>query len=328
MRNLLQRVPAGTWFMALAIVLFDARRIDAGSCCGGGTASALLMPKSAKLLLAAGGDFEKYSGYFDRNGRHLNDPPGSDLRQYRLNAGVAYRLASRWQTGIASGYVFNSNTYSGLASNTNGPADTVASVTYETFDNIRCVWKVRKWEDMIPAVYLTSQLTMPTGISPYDNVQSSFDITGRGFYRLEGKAIVEKTVYPFTLALTVLYGTHFARPVNRDYGVYVEPYRKQLGDRFQTVTALSYTYFADSMASLTATITYTYLSEADATINGTIDPTSGFRRHIVGASLSWANASRDLIYSLSYNPALVEPGLGKNFPATHVISLGVNYVLR
>ena len=328
MRNLLQRVPSGTWFMVLAIVLFAARRIDAGSCCGGGTASALLMPKSAKLLLAAGGDFEKYSGYFDRNGRHLNDPPGSDLRQYRLNGGVAYRLASRWQTGIASGYVFNSNTYSGLVSNTNGPADTVASVTYETFDNIRCVWKVRKWEDMIPAVYLGSQLTLPTGVSPYDNVQSSFDITGRGFYRLEGKAIVEKTIYPFTLAVTVLYGTHFARPVNRDYGVYVDPYRKRLGDRFQAVAALSYSYFTDAMASLTITATYTYLTEQDATINGNIDPTSGFRRHLAGAALAWANAGRDLIYSLSYNPAFVEPGFGRNFPATHAISLGVNYVLR
>ncbi len=318
--------------MALTIpmifLLSPAQPVYAGSCCGGGTAGALLMPKSAKWLFAGSGDFEKYNGYFDRGGKYLSDPPNSDLRQYRLNGGVALRLASRWQAAFASGYVFNSNKYSGLVSNTNGPADSVTSLTYETFDNIRCVWKVRKWADMVPAVYLASQLTLPTGVSPYDNVQSSFDITGRGFYRLEGKAIVEKTVYPFTLALTVLYGTHFARPVNRDYGLYVEPYRKRLGDRFTGTAALSYTFFTESMASLTVSTTYTYLYEADATINGYVDKTTGFSRHLFGATLAWATPERELFYTLSYNPALREPGLQQNFPATHVVSIGVNYVIR
>lgn len=314
--------------MPAAFLLPSFQPAYAGSCCGGGTAGALLMPKAAKLLFAGSGDFEKYNGYFDRGGRYLSDPPNSDLRQYRLNGGVAVRLASRWQAALASGYVFNSNKYSGLISNTNGPADSVASVTYETFDNIRCVWKVRKWADMIPAVYLASQLTLPTGVSPYDNVQSSFDITGRGFYRLEGKAIVEKTVYPFTLAVTVLYGTHFARPVNRDYGLYVEPYRKRLGDRFTGTAALSYTYFTESMSSLTISTTYIYLHEADATINGYLDKTTGFEKHMFGASLAWATPEREVIYSLSYNPALHEPDLQRNFPATHVFSLGVNYVIR
>ena len=158
----------------MILLLSPAQPVYAGSCCGGGTAGALLMPKSAKWLFAGSGDFEKYNGYFDRGGKYLSDPPNSDLRQYRLNGGVA----SRWQAAFASGYVFNSNKYSGLVSNTNGPADSVTSLTYETFDNIRCVWKVRKWADMVPAVYLASQLTLPTGVSPYDNVQSSFDITG------------------------------------------------------------------------------------------------------------------------------------------------------
>ncbi|MFO1525979.1 MAG: hypothetical protein U1F16_08395 [Turneriella sp.] len=311
-----------------AALLLSPQRVFAGSCCGGGTAGALLMPKSAKWLFAASGDFEKYNGYFDRGGKYLSDPPNSDLRQYRLNGGVAVRLASRWQAALASGYVFNSNKYSGLVSNTNAPADSVASLTYETFDNIRCVWRVRKWQDAIPAVYLASQLTLPTGVSPYDNVQSSFDITGRGFYRLEGKAIVEKTIYPFTLALTMHYGTHFARPVNRDYGLYVEPYRKRLGDRFTGTAALSYTYFTESMSSLTISASYTYLYEADATINGYVDKTTGFERHLFGASLAWATPERDLVYSLSYNPALHEPGLQRNFPATHAFSLGVNYVIR
>jgi len=279
-------------------------------------------------MLAASGDIEKYDGYFDRGERYLNDPPQSDLRQYRMNGGVAVRLSSRWQGAFASGYVFNSNKYSGLVSNSGGPADSVAAVTYETFDNIRCVWKVRKWEDMIPAVYLGAQATLPTGFSPYDDVKSSFDITGRGFYRLEGKAIVEKTIYPFTLALSALYGTHFSRPVNRDYGLYVEPYRKRLGDRFTGIAALSYSHFTDDMSSITLTITYTFIREEDATINGIIDKTSGFHRHFIGTSLAWATADRDIVVMLNYNPAFNATGLQSNFPATHLFSLGVNYVLR
>ncbi|HRP69463.1 MAG TPA: hypothetical protein PLY93_08025, partial [Turneriella sp.] len=138
--------------------------LHAGSCCGGGTAGALIMPKSAHVMLAVSGDFEKYSGYFDRTGNYMSDPPHSDLQQYRLNGGVAVRLASHWQASFASGYVFNANKYAGLASNTNGLADSTLGVLYETFDNIRCVWRVRKWEDLIPAVYLGAQATIPTGI--------------------------------------------------------------------------------------------------------------------------------------------------------------------
>lgn len=286
------------------------------------------MPKSAHLMLAASGDFEKYSGYFDRGGNYLSDPPRSDLRQYRINGGVAVRLASHWQASFASGYVFNANKYAGLASNTNGPADSTLGILYETFDNIRCVWRVRKWDDLIPAVYLGAQATIPTGVSPYDNVKSSFDITGRGFYRAEGKAVVEKTVYPFTLALTLLYGTHITRPVNRDYGIYVEPYRKRLGDRFTGTATLSYSYFTDGMASFTLAANYTYLNEADATIDGVRDKTTGFSRHLFGASLAWATPERDIIVTISYNPAFHVPDIQYNFPATHVISLGVNYVLR
>lgn len=327
MRTAITRL--GPFGVLLVLFLFaDTAPVQAGSCCGGGTAAALLMPKSAKLLLAGGADAEKYSGYYDRAGKHLPDPPGSDLQQYRLNGGVAYRIASRWQAGLAGNYVFNANTYSGLKSRTSGPGDTTASVTYETFDNIRCVWKVRSWQDMVPAVYLGGQVLLPTGISPHDDVKSSFDITGRGFYRFEGKAIVEKTVYPFTLALTLIYGTHAARPVNRDYGIYVDPYQKRLGDRLQTALGLSYSYFTDSMASLTATVTYTYLNEGNATINGKEDTTSGFHRNMFGFALAFADADRDLIYTASYGPAFTTPELQNNFPATHVLSLGVTYVLR
>ncbi|HRP70111.1 MAG TPA: hypothetical protein PLY93_11315, partial [Turneriella sp.] len=104
--------------------------------------------------------------------------------------------------------------------------------------------------------------------------------------------------------------------------------RKRLGDRFTGTTSLSYSYFTDDMASLTLGVNYTYLNEGDATINGEPEKTSGFSRHLFGASLAWATPERNIIVTVGYNPALHVPDIQYNFPATHVISLGVNYVLR
>ena len=64
--------------------------------------------------------------------------------------------------------------------------DMTLGLTYEAFDGIKCIWKVRDWRDLIPAAYFGVALTVPTGISPYDDVANNFDITGRGFYRLDG----------------------------------------------------------------------------------------------------------------------------------------------
>lgn len=198
----------------------------AASCCGGGSASSLILPKFAEVMLDVSVDAEYYNGYWDKDGNYNADPPDSDLRQYRLNLGYAKRLASRWQASVNLPYVWNKNKYAGLTSDTEGIGDTTINLFYEAFDGIKCVWKVNSWEDLIPAAYYGVSLTIPTGTSPYDDVDNNFDITGRGFYRIDGTILLDKTVYPWSTSLLLSYGKYLERDVNREYGKYVEPYKK------------------------------------------------------------------------------------------------------
>jgi hypothetical protein len=96
----------------------------AGSCCGGGAAMNLILPKYAQGMIDVSFDVEKYDGFWNQNGKWTPDPSGSDLRQYRVNAGYALRLASQWQASVVVPYVWNDNTYSGLSSRTDGLGDT------------------------------------------------------------------------------------------------------------------------------------------------------------------------------------------------------------
>src|SRR5512135_1291362 len=68
----------------------------AGSCCGGGSGTSLLLPRIYQGMIDVSVDTEIYHGYWDLNGKVKSDPPESDLRQYRLNIGYARRLAERW----------------------------------------------------------------------------------------------------------------------------------------------------------------------------------------------------------------------------------------
>ena len=247
--------------LVIGVALLLPYEAQAASCCGGGSATSLLLPKFSTSMVESSFGMETYDGYWDTNGDHLPDPSGSDLKQYRLNVGYAHRLAPRWQASITTPYVWNRNTYSGISSNTNGPGDTTASVWYEAFDGVRCIWKVRTMEDLIPAAYFGASLTIPTGLSPYDDVSGSFDVTGRGFYRLDLNMLLDKTVYPWNVSLAASYGLHNERSVNREYGAYVTPYTKRLGARFLWSWSGGYTHFLDTMESVTVTLAYSHLRE-------------------------------------------------------------------
>src|SRR4030067_2656116 len=65
---------------------------SAASCCGGGSASSLILPKFSKSIVDASLSIEKYDGFWNKEGKYIQDPPGSDLRQYRLSLGYAHRL--------------------------------------------------------------------------------------------------------------------------------------------------------------------------------------------------------------------------------------------
>lgn len=300
----------------------------AASCCGGGSASSLVMPKFSKAMLNLSFDIEQYHGYWNNDGEHIPDPPGTDLNQYRLNLGYAHRLASRWQASVVLPYVWNDNVYAGLESRTNGIGDSKINFWYEAFDNVMCVWKVRGIKDLKPASYLGFSMTVPTGISPYDNVENSFDITGRGFYRLDGNIFLDKTVYPWNASLLLSYGKYIERSVNREYGNYVEPYRKQLGDRAQAALSFGYTQFLQSMNSITYTIGYSDIWEDEGTINGQADPTSGMRKKSVAGTIAFSTMDREWIIKGIWNHAIQKDGWGKNFPTTNIYTVEVVRVFR
>jgi hypothetical protein len=300
----------------------------AASCCGGGSSSSLVLPKFAHAMVAISSDVESYDGFWDGGGNYTPDPPGSRLNQYRLNLGYAYRLGSRWQASINLPYVWNSNQYAGLDSSTQGLGDGSINIWYEAFDGITCIWKVRKWQDLKPAIYLGAALTVPTGISPYDDVANSFDITGRGMYRLDGSVLLEKTIYPWNASLLYVYGKYLARDVNREYGKYIEPYQKQLGDRQLATASGGYTYFLESMDTVTFTLAYSYLQEAAGTIDGRSDASSRMQKRSFAGTVAFSTMDRDWVIKGTWSHARPEDGWGKNFPVTDIISLGVSHVFR
>lgn len=300
----------------------------AGSCCGGGASTALILPKYAQAMIDVSADVEKYDGFWNQEGKYIPDPPGSDLRQYRINLGYARRLASRWQAGVILPYVWNDNTYSSLTSRTDGLGDMSLSLWYEALDDLSS-WKVREAKDLIPSVMIGASLLIPTGVSPYDDVSSSFDVTGRGFYRLDGNVFIAKTVNPWNATLTTSYGTHIERAINAEYGKFIEPYHKKLGDRFSASFFLSYNVYIGSGGDyVAASGGVTYLREADATIDGNRDRDSGFRRETVGGMLAYGSTDSDWSIRASWTHAVQHDGWGENFPVTDVYGLGVRYVFR
>jgi hypothetical protein len=300
----------------------------AGSCCGGGVATSLILPKFYTSMVDVSIEVEKYNGYWDQRGIHRADPAGSDLQQYRLNLGYGQRFSPRWQASVGAPYVWNSNVYSGLSSQTDGLGDMSMSLWYEAIDDLSA-WKVRSLKDMTPSVLIGPSLLIPTGISPYDEVTNSFDVTGRGFYRLDGNILVSKTVHPWSATLSMAYGTYLERTVNREYGNYVEPYHKQLGDRTTALFSLSYiTYFGTGGDTVTGIVSASQLREADATINGVRDSSSGFKKSAAGGTIVYSSTDHDWIVRMMWNHAIMFDGWGKNFPSTDIYTLGVSYGFR
>ncbi len=271
--------------------------------------------------------YEQYNGFWNQQGEHISDPPDSKLTQFRITPGYAFRINPNWQTSVVLPYVWNDNQYSSIDSTTNGLGDATLGFWYENFDDIKCVYAVNSIEDLTPAAYFGASLTLPTGISPYDDVENSFDITGRGFYRLDANILVDKTIFPWGVALSLSYGIYLERDINREYGNYIEPYKKQLGNRFSGSLAFSYSKTLEQLDSLTYSLTFSNLRENKATINGISDPTSGFEKQTVSIALAYSTMKKDWIVRASFNHAPTYDGWGANFPATDTFSIGVSYVI-
>ena len=314
--------------LVVGATLLFSQPVSAASCCGGGSASSLIVPKFFSEMYGVAFSYEQYDGFWNQDGERVNDPPGSDLRQYRLNFGYAFRLADNWQMSAGLPFVLNDNKYSGLESSSSGFGDATVSLWYEAFDEIKCVYDVRTAADLVPAAYFGATLTLPTGKSAYGNdVQNSFDVTGRGFYRLDTSMILDKTIYPWTMLVELTYGKYLERPVNQEYGTYVEPYRKTLGDRKLSVLSLGYTDFLEKLDTITYTLAYSNLDEDQAEINHTVDPTSGFSKESFTFTAAYATAEKDWVIKTSLNHSPRKDDWGSNFPVTDTITVELVHVL-
>lgn len=294
----------------------------AASCCGGGSASSLVLPKFFTRMYGASLNYEKYDGFWNQDGRYVNDPPESELKQIRLNLGYAHRLAPNWQASVVAPVIWNDNRYSGLESSTSGVGDVSLALWYETFDEIMCVYDVRSIRDLMPAIYLGGTLTLPTGKSAYGgDVSNSFDITGRGFYRLDANLLVDKTIWPWTMIVELAYGVYLERPVNQEYGKYVEPYRKQLGNRRLGLVSIGYTDNLEKLDTMTYTLAYSDIREDMGTINGATDTTSGFSKQSYTFTAAYATGDKDWIVKASINHSPRSDARGRNFPVTDTLSI-------
>jgi len=307
--------------------LFLPAPAQAGSCCGGGGGANLLLPSFYQGMIDLSFDIEKYNGLWNSQGTYI-DQPGYHLWQYRMNIGYARRLAAHWQTSVTVPYVWNYNGYPNSTTRSDGVGDMTLNLWYEALED-RSAWKVREMKDLVPSVQIGPSLLIPTGISPYDGVKSSFDVTGRGYYRLDGNVIIAKTLHPWNATLSLSYGAYLERPVNQEYGRYVEPYHKQLGDRFNASFSLGYKYIVGSAGdALTGTATLTHLQEADASVDGVRDPSSGFTKDSVGAAIAYSSTDHDWSARFSWIHAVRQDGWGENFPTTDIYTLGVSYGFR
>lgn len=279
-------------------------------------------------MLDASLSYEQYHGFWNQDGIHVDDPPGSDLSQYRLNLGYGHRLAPNWQASVVLPFVWNDNRYSGIESSSHGPGDASVSLWYEAFDDIKCVYAVRGVEDLVPAAYFGATLTLPTGKSAYSgDVSNSFDITGRGFYRLDANMLLDKTIYPWTMVFELSYGMYLERPVNQEYGNYIEPYRKQLGDRRLALVSLGYTDVLKTLDTISYTLAYSDLHEDQGTIDGTSDPTTGLNKQSFTFTAAYATMEKDWIVKASVNHSIRENNWGRNFPATDIFTIELVHVI-
>lgn len=314
---------------ALLLSSLASAHLYAASCCGGGNASSLMLPKFGQKMVNVSQDSEIYNGQWNQEGKYVKDPKGTDLKQYRLNLGYAQRLASRWQASVIVPYVWNDNTYSGESSKTRGIGDTSISAWYETFDEVTCVYQVNELADLKPAIYVGTTLTVPTGQSAFgDDADNSFDITGRGLYRLDANMIVEKTIYPYTVMLQTSYGKHLERDVNQEYGKAVKPYKKQLGDRRFVSLSAGYTFFLEDLDTFTVTTGVADLREGKGKFNGNTDGSTEFKKQSASLSAAYASADLRYVFKASWSRALRGDDYGKNFSTTDIFTLGASYAFE
>jgi hypothetical protein len=314
--------------VAAALLALAPARAYAASCCGGGGGAAPLAARGEAALLDLTMAAERYDGYWDLDGVHKPDPPGSSLAQYRLLASGALRIGERWQVTGALPVVFNDNRYGGISSRTRGLGDAVLGLFWETLDQ-QSAWRLASAADLVPALTVGATLTVPTGISPYDDVTSSFDVTGRGFYRLDALVNVDKGYRAWSLSLSAAFGIGFQRWVNRSYGGWVPPVQKRLGQRASVGGTVAYRHFLGTGGqALALGAGLAWAHEDQGTRDGVRDETTGFGQTTASLTVSWSSTDSDWSARAGLAHAIQADGWGRNFPTTDTVTLGVRRAFR
>lgn len=323
----LKQNPCPTRLLNAAFVGFltlPSSTVLAASCCGGGAGTSVILPKFNDMMVEANSAYEQFDGNWNPDGHYVEEVDGQDLNELTTTISMAKRLHDHWQFSLNLPYTRHDNQYSGESGNSGGLGDTSMSIWYEAFENVTCVYRIAGWESLKPSIYIGGQLTVPTGKSRYsDRVDRSEEITGRGFYRFDSQVMVEKTIYPWSLSVTWMYGKYLERPVNQEYGRDIEPYDKQLGDRHSLSSSLGYTWFAKDMSMVTLSTSYTDLSEGASSIDGDRNEDDAFQKISTGLNLTYTSPRRDWFAKLGYSQA----ERGTRTPRSSAINLGVGYVL-
>ncbi|QIZ83148.1 hypothetical protein HF888_02395 [Bermanella marisrubri] len=264
-----------------------------------------------------------YDGFWDATGNKKQDPANTTLTQQTLNTSYAMRLAEQWQANVYIPLTVNKSEYGDSTEQQTGLGDVQFGIWYEAFERVTCVYKITGWQSLKPSIYFGSQLTLPTGYSQHsDDVESNFDITGRGFYRWDISTIIEKTIYPWTLSYQYTHGYHVERPVNQEYSNPVDPYNKQLGATNSWSLGGGYTWFLPDYSMLSLTITHAEMKERDTQINNQRISDTGFSESRLSASLVWNSTSRDWLVKTSFSEAQA----GSNYSKTQIVNIGASYV--
>jgi hypothetical protein len=318
-------VPAAAALTLLALLPGAAR---AASCCGGGGGGAVVVPRDNRFLLDLSLEAEEYVGQWDQDGVHRPDAPGAQPAQRRVGLAGGWRFARDWQVGLSVPWVWNDNRFSTYSRHTSSVGDTTLSVAWDLHAE-RSIWKILSAADLLPSVTVGAALLVPTGLSPYDAIDDQYDVTGRGFYRLDATLAVDKTFRGFSASLAAAYGVHLERSVNRFNGLFKAPYQEQLGARASASLSAGYRLFVGASGdSLTTTGAFSWLHEADRSLNGNRQRETGLFKTALAATVTWAGTDRDWSLRASWSHALRRDGWGAGFPTTDVFSVGYRHVLR
>lgn len=315
--------------LAAALAALAPAWARAASCCGGGGGGAgALAARGDRAVADLSLEAERYDGYWDADGRHRPDPAGSSMAQYRLTAAGALRLAGAWQASASLPLVLNDNRFGGIASRSQGLGDAALGIWWEALDQ-RSAWRLASAADLLPDVTLGATLTLPTGVSPYDHVRDGLDVTGRGFYRLDGALLVDKAWRAFSASVAIGYGVAFERWVNRVNGGWVPPVRKRLGDRATASLSLGWRAFLGTGGhALTTAAALSWLHEAEGTRDGVADPTTGLAKTAAAVTVTWSSTDSDWTARVALAHAVQRDGWGRSFPTTDVLTLGVRRAFR